>query len=284
MFAGLFVFASITYFASNSIPVYSLPSNVPYYSTSWAYIVPDGVLQLTYRNLSALSSYNSSAINKVNVFEFVFPKFNISSIYVNTLISLVFSNPNATVDIVILGKNYLPVLSLLSSYTPSKVINGVSFYTFEAKENRTYVSGWAFLIPNERIFGFSQGSGVALQALDLILEARNGTISNIMSNLMFREMFYVAGGVKNKIAFTYQNFPGLVRSGNATLQTVSVSDSKVVTNYVVSFVNKDYASSQINYFKRIYFTAQRFAEYDNFLVATKFEPISQLLNEFRAIG
>lgn len=285
VFIGLFLFVGYLYYLSSSVPVYHLPETLPVYSTVWSKYVPDGILQLTYRNLTYLREINASALNVVSLLELRSPRLNISSSYVDTLMTVVFSSPNATVEVAFLRhENSSYVFNAFKSVQPSTVQGDASLYFTQVVSNRSLVKGWVMTIPKEDLFAFSEGSSDAYTALSLILHARNGTISNILEDINLRKMFYIVGGALNHLAFTFQNFPGLIRTGNMTLQVVNADTYNVKTYYVVGFASSDYAMSQLGYFRQQYFTSQSFSVYDNFLLATKIQPISQLASAFRAVG
>jgi hypothetical protein len=284
VFIGLFIVVGYLYYISSSVPSYHLPETIPHYTTVWSKYAPEGILQLTYRNLTSLNQINSSALNVVALFELNSPHISISSSYVDTLMTIVFSRPNATVELAFLKNNSSFIFDAFKQIEPSRIQGDASLYFTQALSNKSLVKGWAMTIPRERLFAFSEGSSNAYDALSKILQTRNGTISSVLANIDLRKMFYIVGGPNGHLAFTFQNFPGLIRTGNMTLQVVDADTNNAKTYYVVGFVNSDYAMSQLNYFKKQYFTSQFFRVYDNFLLALKLQPLSQVASAFRDVG
>ncbi len=284
VFIGLFITVGYLYYISSNVPSYHLPETIPQYITVWSKYAPEGILQLTYRNLTLLNQINSSALNVVALFELNSPHINISSSYVDTLMTIVFSRPNATVELAFLRNNSSFIFDAFKQIKPSRIQGDVDLYFTQALSNKSLVKGWAMTIPKERLFAFSEGSSNAYDALSKILLTRNGTISSVLANIDLRKMFYIVGGPNGHLAFTFQNFPGLIRTGNMTLQVVDADTNNAKTYYVVGFVNSDYAMSQLNYFKKQYFTSQFFQVYDNFLLALKLQPLSQVASAFKDVG
>jgi hypothetical protein len=285
VFFGLFGIAGFLYYSSLSIPVYHIPESLPTYNAPWMRYVPANILQITYRNLTSLRTYNGSALNSVPLFELASPHLTIYSDSIDTLMTIVFSRPNSTVEIAFLKKSDASrIFSSFSKTVVSSVQGDARLYYTQVISNKTLVKGWVMLLQNDSLFAFSEGSRDAYMSLQLVLQSRNGTIYNFGRDLILRKMLYIVGGASGHLALTFQNFPGLVRTGNETLQVVDSDGFSVKTYYVVGFSNGDYAMSQLDYFKREYFTSQRFSVYDNFLVAIKTEPMSELVAAFRAVG
>ena len=98
-------------------------------------------------------------------------------------------------------------------------------------------------------------------------------------------MFYIDGGPNDHLAFTIQNFPGLVSTGEMTVQFADLNQSMVKSSAIVKFGSSDTALSQFDFTKQEYqFTYQYFAIYDQYVLAQKTQPVANLFGAIQNIG
>jgi hypothetical protein len=266
--------------------VFHIPSTLPAYGTLWSSYAPAQALQFTFRNYTAIRTLNSSLYARGTLFTTLAPAYSLNTEDVSSLISVVFSEPNATVDIAFVSPSSFMSFSglLQSSGLKPSVEGGAKLYFTQLVGTNGFVSGWLLTIPSTNAIGFSEGISSARTVIGEVLGVGNGTVRSIFSRTDVTQMFYATGGPNGHLAFTVENFPGLVNTGEMTLQTVDYNQSMVRSSYLVKFDSPDRAISQFDFVKQEYFASQYFAIYDQYVLAQKTQPLSALFEAVQSVG
>jgi len=279
--AGFFV----AYLTTQPV-VRHLPPTVPAYRSALTLYAPADALQFTFRNYTAVRALNSSLYTQGSLFTALTPAYTLHVADVGSLISVVFSEPNATVDVALVSPSvFASFYSLVGTSGPSPVVEGgARLYFTQIVGTSGFVSGWLLAIPSRDAIGFSQGASSARTVIERVLGVGNGTVPSLFSRTDADQMFYVLGGPDRHLAFTFENFPGLVSTGEITLQTVDLNRSMVQSSYLVKFADPETALSQFDFVKAEYFTGQYFAVYDQYVLALKAQPLSGLFGAVQSVG
>jgi len=267
-----------------------LPSTLPTYSAGWASYAPSSALQFTFRNYTALRALNSTALANGTFIATQTPVASLPFSAVRTFVTVVFSTPNATVDIAFVDPSEFSVFyGIFQSRGPAPIIEGdARLYVTQVAGSQSgtggYTAGWLVAIPSSNAIGFSEGTGAARTAIESVLAVRNGSVPTILTRTDVTQMFYIAGGADTHIAFTVQNFPGLVSSGQMTLQVVDDYLSTARTSYIVKFNSTNIALAQYDFVKNEYPTSQYFAIYDQYVLSQKTQSLSELSIAVQSVG
>jgi hypothetical protein len=281
----LMVAAISAYFQSELPTIRHIPDAIPSYSASWAKYAPESAYLVTFRNYTAVRTYNSSAFSLGNLIQLASPLYAVQFTKVEALLTLGFSKPNATLDIAFVNTTTVVELQhALQNTTLTAREGDASLYFVQLVSNQQTAIGWLFTIPSDGVVGFSEGGSSARSVIDRVLGARAGTIANTLSSRDIDRMFYIVGGVVSHLAFTFQNFSGIVTTGQKTLVSVDIQNSIVRSSYVVEFNGSDYALSQYGYTKSVYFTANEYVVFDQYILATKYSPITMITAAVRDVG
>jgi hypothetical protein len=270
---------------SSTIPARKLPAALPSYPTAWARYVPSDILSVSVINYSLVRQLNSSAVPSDNLLDLLNPTENITAAMVNGLVIVSFSTPNATASIIYLTKaSFLQIATPLEQTYSQYLTGKPAFYYASAKVGNQSQNGWLVLVPSNNIVAFAFGTSHAKQAINLCLEAANGTTSDLLQTTNIRQVLYILNGTENHLSFSIQKFPGLVSTGNLTALSVDYSGSSIHVSYVVGFRDASTAKSQESYMRDSYLSATTFAQYDQYLMALEYEPFSQLQFAIRLVG
>ena len=267
------------------VPNHSIPSSLPAYPVDWARYVPSNILTVSVINYSSIRSLNASAVPSDNLLELTSPRENLTAGMVNALVSVSFTTPNATASLI-----YMPSAAFTQFAAPVVANSGKSFssspsfYYTSTKEGNKSQFGWLALVPQDNIVAFAFGASPAQQAINLCLEAANGTAANIMTRTDIHQILYILNGSENHVSLQVQNFPGVVATGKLTVVSVDDVGSSVHVSYVVAFQDATTAQSQEGYMRGSYLSATSFGQYDQYLRATEYEPFSQLQFAVRLVG
>lgn len=268
-----------------SVPSYKLPTTIPNFPTAWARYVPSGVLSVSVINYTLIRQLNSSAVPRDNLLELVTPRENLTSNMVNALVSVTYSTPNATASIIYMPKSAFQQFATPIEEAYTHYLNGKpAFYYSASQEGNQSQSGWLVLVPSDSIVAFAFGSSPAEQAINLCLEAANGTTANILHQTNIQQVLYILNGTENHLSFQIQNFPGLVSTGNMTALSVDDVGASIHVSYVVEFQNATLAKSQEVYMRDSYLSAASFAQYEQYLKALEYQPFSQMQFAVRLAG
>jgi hypothetical protein len=264
---------------------HSLPSTLPTYKTAWAKYVPSDVLVVSTINYSLIRQLNSSAVPAVNLLQLSTPPASITPNMVNSVVSVTYQTPNATVDVIYLTKTSFGQFAPDVARAYSQSLGNKPLFVYAANRiGNSSTLGWLALIPSDSIVAFAVGGPAARTALNLSLEASNSTIPNILQSTDVQQSVYIVNGTENHLSFAIQKFPGVVQTGYMT--TISVDDvaNSIHVSYVVKFQDSAAAKSQVDYMRTSYLSATSFAQYDQYLKATEYRPFSQMQFAVRLVG
>jgi hypothetical protein len=282
--SGLLAFLVLTT-PTHPVPNFSLPSTLPTYPTAWAKYVPSDVLEVSAINYSLIRQLNSSAVPQDVPLKLVNPNESITPDMVRATLAITFQTPNATVALVYLTRPSFQQFAAPVAEDNSRVLGTKPslYYTLANVGNKS-ARGWLALIPSDDLVAFAIGSSPALSAINLSLEASNGTIPNILQSTAVRQILYIVNGTQNHLSFSIQNFPGLVQTGTMTGISVDSVGSSIRVSYVVAFRDSSTAKSQEDYMRSSYLSASVFSEYDQYLKALVYRPFSQMQFAVRLVG
>ena len=284
----LLVGGAITLTYLSTVPVvHHLPGTLPVYNPFWAGFAPSDSLQFTFRNYTAVRMLNSSLYTNGTLFTSISPAFSLPVAEIGSLISVVFLQPNATVDIALVSPViFSSVHSIRTSNGPTPLVQGdAKLYFTQIVGSSGFVSGWILSIPSVNAIGFSQGVTPARTVIEDVLAVRNGTLESVFARTDVTQMFYVDGGPNNHLAFTIENFPGLVSTGQMTLQFADYNQSMVRSSAIVKFSSSETALSQFDFDKQQYqFTYDYFTIYDQYVLAQRTQPVADLFGAIQNIG
>jgi len=267
------------------VPSHSLPTSIPTYPTAWAKYVPSNALSVSMINYTLIRNLNSSAAPSENLLQLIRPRENITAAMVNSLVSVDYTTPNATASMIYVSTASFAKIAvpLEQAYSQTLSSKPAFFYT-SAKEGNISQSGWLALVPSDNIVAFSFGASPARQAINLCLEAANGTTSNLLQRSDIKQVFYILNGTENHLSLSVQDFSGLVATGNLTALSVDNVGTSIHVSHVVEFKDAETAKSQEGYMRDSYLSATVFDQYDRYLTALELRPFSQLQFAVRLVG
>jgi len=267
------------------VPSRSIPTTLPSYPVSWTRYVPSNVLTVSVVNYTMIRHLNSSAVPADDLLDLTNPRENLTSAMVNALVVASFSTPNGTASVIYLTAQGFSQFAGPLEKAYSQVLGSKpEFYYTSAQEGNASQAGWLALVPSGNIVAFAFGASPAREAIDLCLEAANGTATSILQRSDIRQVLYILNGTQNHLSFSVQDFPGLVSTGNLTALSVDDAGTTIHVSYVVEFKDSATAKSQEGYMRDNYLTAVSFTQYDRFLEALESQPFAQLQYAVRLVG
>jgi hypothetical protein len=262
-----------------------IPANIPTYSGVIGQYAPSEALQVSFNNFTAIRAVNRSALMGTNYLAFQDPKINISVADIELRISVVLTKPNATVDVTVLNETVFGTVSAAfdQSSLPRTHVGGLVVFSTSEPVNGKETPASVAILPSSRAFVSSTGD-TAQDAVSAILSVYDGSTSSLLSRSDIQRMFYVMNGTTGHLALGIQDYAGAVTSGQMTFITVDKMPRSLAINYAVMFSNATFSQSEQNYFAKVYLGAQKFAQYDNVLLATESQPISALTKAIVTVG
>lgn len=265
------------YLSSSYVPQLPIPDKLPTYGGVLGRYVPQNFLQVTLDNVSAIRLVNNSFVNNQVFLNLDEPKLSMNSTDVNLRLSIAFSQPNASVNIVLLNPLAFKkaTLAFESTTSPSSRNANFTLYTVIDRTEKTPTGYWITTLPKDYALAYSAGALPALQVLDNIIGVYNGTAPSILARQDIDRMLYTVDGPSH-LALGIQNFAGVVRTGQVTLIAVDTARQSAYISYVVKFSDSDQASSQVGRVKSVYLSAHQFVVYDELVKAVEIQPVSNL--------
>ena len=263
-----------------------LPESIPPYSSFWAKYVPANVAQFGFQNFTKIRLLNSSYPFPANLLELLKPADLIQTSDVNYFLTIVFAQPNITLDIAFLKEqsfvNFRATLLTESSF--GEQVGNVTLYDVAVRVNTQPVTGWLVLFPNDRAVGFAAGATDAKQAVQQSLDsAANPSALSVLARVDITQTLYIVGGVDNHIGLGGENFPGVVKSGLMTVTSVDSSGPYIYVKNIVAFANSSAALTHYSDVTHGYLGSQKFVVYDSYVLAQEQDPLSRLGADYRLV-
>lgn len=264
----------------------SLPENIPSYDTLWGRYTPSNVLSVSFENLTMLHAINSSLPPEKVILHVISPEILLNNSEVRAIASITLVSPNATVDVAFVRKPTFERFSqLLAKGGQSPTNFGDStLYEVQVNPGTNAQPGWVAVVPRDNAIAFSAGTADARSAIIELLNVLYGDSPSILSRADVTRMLYTVGGGGGHLGIQVQNFPGVVRTGEATLVSVDSVGGSVQVSYVVEFVDSKTAMAQYGAVKSAYLSSRQFTIYDNFVKAVEYQPISAVEGAIRLVG
>jgi len=271
--------------------VKTLPQNIPPYSSFWARYVPADVVQFGFQNFTKIRDLNSSYPFQNTLLQVVKPAENITTNDVNYFLTIVFAQPNVTLDITFLNANaYLsfqePLVqeSGFGTQVGNDTLYNLAVSSAGTNSSSGFILGWLALFPQDHAVGFAAGTSSAEQAVELSINSTaNPATQSILSRTDITQSFYVAGGVANQVALGAENFPGVVRSGEMTVTSVNSSGPYLFVNNVVTFANASAAMAHYSDVTHAYLSSHKFVVYGSLVLAQEQDDLSSLGSDYRLV-
>jgi hypothetical protein len=273
------------------IDVEHLPQNIPPYSSFWGRYVPADAVQFGFQNYTKIRGLNPSYPFQNRLLQVVKPADVISTNDVNYFLTVVFAQPNITLDITFLNTN-----SYLNFQAPfvgqagfGEQVGNATLYEVAVSPAGTNSTsslaiGWLALIPQDNAVGFAAGTTDAKQAVELSLDsATNPTTQSILSRTDIAQTLYIVGGIANHLAIGAQNFPGVVRTGEMTVTSVDSSGPYLYVKNVVAFANATAALSHYSDVTHAYLGSHKFVVYDSYVMAQEQDSLDKLGADYRLV-
>lgn len=267
------------------IPTYHLPAQVPSYQAAWAKYVPEDFVQLSIINYTMIRQLNASAVPTTNLLDLIKPNISVTPDMVKAEENIQFQAPNATVSLVFLTSSAFSQFAapVADAYGLSLTGKPLTFISDVSISGLDY-TGWMALVPGDHVVAFANGDNLGIGALNESLEAANGTLANVLQRTDVRQSLYVVNASGPLLSLGIQNYAGLVQSGNMTMISVTDVAGTIHVTYVVKFVSSEVAKAQTSYMKSAYLSATTFAQYDQYLEATQYQPFSDMSGAVRFVG
>ncbi len=264
----------------------SLPGNIPNYDAVWGRYTPSNAVSVSFENLTMLHAINSSLPPEKVILQVISPEILLKNSEVKAIASITLVSPNATVDVAFVGKATFERFSQILAKGGEFPANFGDSTLYEVRVNPgpNIQLGWIAVIPRDNAIAFSPGAGGAKSALTESLSVVYGISPSILSRKDVTQMLYTAGGSGGHLGIQVQNFPGVVRTGEATLVSVDAVGGSAQITYVVEFPNPETASAQFGAVKSAYLSSHQFTIYDNFVKAVEYQPISAVEAAIRLVG
>jgi hypothetical protein len=265
-----------------SVTVVQMPSTLPAYSGFLGQFVPGDALQASFDNLTAIRAVNESVISTQQFFELDQPRVSVNTSSIGWRLTVGLTTPNATVNVATLDPASFDALSSSltaagnSNAVPTQKAGNLTLYAAAGKLSGEVQAYWLTVIPGERALVYSPGANDALQAVEKVVNVYFGKAASILDQTQVDRMLYAVNGTRGHLALGIQNFPGSVRSGQATVIAVDASPTSALIDYVVRFADADSAQSQVSAVKATYISAHQFFIYDELVKAVEVQPVSQL--------
>ncbi|MDG7006951.1 MAG: hypothetical protein JRN06_01755 [Nitrososphaerota archaeon] len=272
-------------YLSGQIQVQHLPSKVPSYNVSWGKYIPADYLQASFENYTQARAVNASIPPNNVVLELVLPVINISTDQVNAILSVTMSHPNQTIDIAFLASQaYSQLSTVLQTDAHTSSVGTAPMYLVADSINGTLDVGWLGLVAGDHAAALALGGGQAQDGVTAILNSVLGNTASIISSVQVAQAAYIAGSNSDPLAVGFENFPGVVRTGNLTGTFVALEGGGISVSNVIGFNSSFSASSQYKYAKQVYNTYSKFTVYDSFIDAQAIWSFSRLEESLRLVG
>jgi hypothetical protein len=268
------------------IEIQHLPSHLPSYSSFWAKYVPSGVVQFGYQNYTKIHLLNSSYPFQAKLLQLVKPVESISTPDVDHFLTIVFGQPNATVDIAFLNPlSYLSFQApLLAQVGFGEKMGNATLYNMLVLANGRQTLGWLALRPNDDAVAFAAGTNPSKQAIQLSLEsAASPSTRSMLARTDIGQSLYIVGGISDHVALGMTNFPSVVKSGLSTLTSVDSAGPYLYVKYVVAFANSTASLAHYSDVRQGYQGAQTLVVYDSYVLAREQDPMSVLGADYRLV-
>lgn len=279
---GILGLLSVFLLASNpGVTVAQIPDRLPTYAGVLQSYAPSDALQVSFDNLTAIRSVNQTVISNQQFFAIDRPFFSVNSSAIGWRMTVAFSTPNATVTVAALNQASFDSLSSIvkgagEAAIPTDSIANITLYAAAGTISHETQAYWFALMPRQSALLFSPGANDALQALKHVVGVQLGTVRSILNRTDIGRMIYAINGTQGHLALGIQNFPGSVRTGNATLISVDANQGSAYISYVVRFNSPSIASEQVTTVKQTYISAHEFFIYGELVKAIEIQPASQL--------
>lgn len=272
-------------YLSGQVQVQHLPSNVPSYGVWWGKYIPADYFQAAFQNYTQARSVNASIPPDSVVLELVQPVINISTSQMSAILSVTLSQPNQTIDIAFLSSQAFSQLSgVLQADTHTSSVGSAPMYLVADNVNHTLDVGWLGLVAGDHAAALALGGGQAQDGVAAILNSALGLSDSILSSKQVAQAAYIAGGNSNPLAVGFENFPGVVRTGNLTSTFVALQGGAISISNVIGFNSTTSASSQYKYTKQVYNTYSKFTVYDSYINIQAIWSVSRLEESMRLVG
>lgn len=272
-------------YLSGQVKVHHIPSDVSQYSPAWGKYVPAGYFQAAFQNYSLAREVNPSAPPENTILQLVTPVVNLTTDQIGAIVSVTLSKPNQTIDVAFLSTPAYGHISsvLLNSQTYNSSVGPCPTFLVGDNVNNTLEVGWLGLVAQDHAIAFALGSGQAQDGLKAVLNAALGNSPSFLSEAKVSQIAYIANGTSS-LAVGFENFPGVVRSGNLTATFVRLDGGTIVVSNVVGFNSSVTPSSQYKYTKQTYNTFTAFKVYDRYILAQANWSVSRLEESLRLVG
>lgn len=288
-FAVVFLVLASAYvgllYLSGQTTVHHLPSSVQPYYVPWGKYVPADYYQVAFQNYTQSRTVDPSVPQDLVVLQLVDPVINISTGQLKSILSVTMSSPNQTVDVAFLATSAYTQLSdvLLNRGTNSSVGSAPMFLVAD-DVNRTLDVGWLGLVPQDHAAALALGAGQAQAGLTSVLKSAQGLSPSILTSTQVAQAAFIADSNSNPLAVGFENFPGVVRTGNLTGTFVKLQGGAISVSNVVGFNSSYSAQSQYKYAKQVYNTYNQFTVYNSFINVQATWPTTQLEEALRLVG
>ena len=241
----------------------TVPGTLPQYTAPWGPFVPAIALQMGFENFTMIRSANQSILSDSAVLlNITSPAALVRNSDVSYHLDVSVAVPNSTYDVLFLKpSSYTRVSSEFTSPGQSQDGGLASLYNITDSYGGTVELSWVGLFPRQDAIAFSAGQVSGEQTLDIVFDAFNSTIPQMISFTSIPQLLYTVGGASGHFAIGIQNFPGLVSTGLLTLISVDPLPGYTQSSYVVLFANPATANAQIPTMKTDYLPSHDFTVY-----------------------
>lgn len=257
----------VSYSFSFRIPSYSVPANLPPYRGMIGRYAPADSIQVSFENMSAVRSINSSAVPYRQLVNLIKPSVTVhlSAVQAELVVSILNLNQhiNNSGTAAILSPGAYSNLSKAlteSGLVPDQEQNFAIYHVNDSSNGRTKAE-WLTVNPAGSSVVYAEGGTDARTVLLRMLSVWNGNSPSILSVQNVTRMLYPVGGTVH-LALTIENFTGEVLTSKMGVLAVDVVDQKVQIAHVVKFVSPSYASSQVSQVQAVYKFASDFSQYE----------------------
>lgn len=271
-------------YLSGQVQVHHLP-NVGPLAIPWGKYVPADYFQAAFQNYTQSRGVNASIPPDNVIVQLVEPVMNISTRQIDALLSVTLSHPNQTIDIAFLAPSaYSQLSQALRSDAHNSSVGSYSIYLVAEDVNGALDVGWLGMVAGDHVAALALGGGQAQAGVTAVLKSVQGESPSILSSLQAAQAAFIASSTSNPLAVGFENFPGVVRTGNLTGTFVSLQGGGISVSNVVGFNSTHTALSQYSYAKQVYNTYHEFTVYDSYIDAHATWSTSQLKQALRLVG
>ena len=256
------------------------PDKLPTYGGILQKYAPSDALQVSFNNLTAVRAINRSVISNQQFLKLDTPQLSLNSSAIGVRLTVVLSNPNATITVVTLDPGTFSRVQTsfnqVNGAIPTGKAGNLTLYAVIDRASGTLQADWLTMIPSERTLLFSPGANDALQAISHVVGVYSGKVPSILTRNDTARMLYAVNGTEGHLALGIQNFVGTVRTGEGTLISIDSLQGSAQVSYVVKFANAGTATAEVSTVEAAYKTAHQFFQYDELVKAVEVLPDSQL--------